>query len=186
MLLVVFTRVNWLITPSPSEPLGSLMGKGVRPYIHTTSQHTTINSTGVRLSNRLFGITRGKHHNSPLTPTSVCVNYRSPVHSPHKVSLMERISMRWCPRSVQQTLFHNVRYSINTLRPRQNHCHPFADDIFDCIFLTEIVWMSPKTSLKRGGGGGVLVSSAFPSQRFSNGKDFHAMVSSQCAADVIS
>ena len=37
--------------------------------------------------------------------------------------------------------------SINTLRPRQNGCH-FADDIFNCIFLNENVWIPIKISLK--------------------------------------
>ena len=36
---------------------------------------------------------------------------------------------------------------LNTLRPRQNGRH-FADDIFKCIFLNEIVWISLKISLK--------------------------------------
>ena len=38
-------------------------------------------------------------------------------------------------------------WCINTLRPRQNGRH-FADDIFECIFLNENVWMSIKISLK--------------------------------------
>ena len=36
---------------------------------------------------------------------------------------------------------------FNTLRPRQNRRH-FADDIFKCIFLNEIVWIPIKISLK--------------------------------------
>ena len=36
---------------------------------------------------------------------------------------------------------------LNTLRLRQNG-HHFADDIFKCIFLNEIVWISNKISLK--------------------------------------
>ena len=36
---------------------------------------------------------------------------------------------------------------LNTLRPRQNGRH-FADDIFNCIFLNENVWISIKISLK--------------------------------------
>ena len=36
---------------------------------------------------------------------------------------------------------------LNTLRPRQNGCH-FPDDIFQCIFLNENVWISSKISLK--------------------------------------
>ena len=35
----------------------------------------------------------------------------------------------------------------NTLRPRQNGSH-FADEIFRCIFLNQIVWFSIKISLK--------------------------------------
>ena len=34
-----------------------------------------------------------------------------------------------------------------TLRPRQNGRH-FADDIFDCIFLNESVWIPIEISLK--------------------------------------
>ena len=37
--------------------------------------------------------------------------------------------------------------SFNTLRPRQNGRH-FTDDIFNCIFLNEMVWISIKISLK--------------------------------------
>ena len=36
---------------------------------------------------------------------------------------------------------------VNTLRPRQNGRH-FADDIFECIFLTENIWIPIKISLK--------------------------------------
>ena len=36
---------------------------------------------------------------------------------------------------------------FNTLRPRQNG-RDFADDIFKCIFLSEVVWISIKISLK--------------------------------------
>ena len=36
---------------------------------------------------------------------------------------------------------------VNTLRPRQNGRH-FADNIFNCIFLNENVWMPIKISLK--------------------------------------
>ena len=39
------------------------------------------------------------------------------------------------------------RYTVNTLRPRQDGCH-FPDDIFRCIFLNENVWISLKISLK--------------------------------------
>ena len=37
--------------------------------------------------------------------------------------------------------------SLNTLRPRQNGRH-FPDDIFQCIFLNENVWISISISLK--------------------------------------
>ena len=37
--------------------------------------------------------------------------------------------------------------NLNTLRPRQNGCH-FADDIFNCIFLNENVWIPIEISLK--------------------------------------
>ena len=37
--------------------------------------------------------------------------------------------------------------SVNSLRPRQNG-RLFADDIFECIFLKENVWISIKISLK--------------------------------------
>ena len=40
-----------------------------------------------------------------------------------------------------------VSMAINSLRPRQNRRH-FADDIFQCIFLNENVWISIKISLK--------------------------------------
>ena len=36
---------------------------------------------------------------------------------------------------------------VNTLRPRQNGRH-FLDDIFNCIFLNENIWISNKISLK--------------------------------------
>ena len=39
------------------------------------------------------------------------------------------------------------RTRVNTLRPRQNGRH-FADDIFNCIFLNENVWIPIKISLK--------------------------------------
>ena len=40
-----------------------------------------------------------------------------------------------------------VPRTVNTLRPGQNGRH-FPDDIFNCIFLTENVWISIKISLK--------------------------------------
>ena len=38
-------------------------------------------------------------------------------------------------------------YDINTLRLRQNSRH-FANDVFECIFVNENVWISLKISLK--------------------------------------
>ena len=40
----------------------------------------------------------------------------------------------------------SVACIVNTLRPRQNGRH-FPDDIFNCIFLNENVWISIKISL---------------------------------------
>ena len=42
---------------------------------------------------------------------------------------------------------HIFSFVFNTLRPRQNGRH-FADDIFECIFLNENVWIPVKISLK--------------------------------------
>ena len=44
--------------------------------------------------------------------------------------------------------------NFNTLRPRQNGRH-FADDIFNCNFLNEMVWISIKISLKLVPGGSI-------------------------------
>ena len=42
----------------------------------------------------------------------------------------------------------NCKESLfNSLRPRQNRRH-FADDIFECIFLNENVWIAIMISLK--------------------------------------
>ena len=41
----------------------------------------------------------------------------------------------------------NDNRALNTLRPIQNGRH-FADDIFKCIFLNSIVWISIKIALK--------------------------------------
>ena len=38
---------------------------------------------------------------------------------------------------------HNVKYIINTLRPRQHGLH-FPDDIFKWIFLNEYIWVRSK------------------------------------------
>ena len=43
--------------------------------------------------------------------------------------------------------WENYTDPLNTLRPRQNG-HHFADDIFNCIFLNENVWILIKISLK--------------------------------------
>ena len=63
-----------------------------------------------------------------------------------------------------------VGVTVNTLRPRKNG-HDFADDIFKCIFLSEIVWFSIKISLKFVPKGPILgrelgPSGVFPNQRF--------------------
>ena len=41
----------------------------------------------------------------------------------------------------------NKHQNINSLRPRLNR-RPFADDIFNCIFLNENEWILPRISLK--------------------------------------
>ena len=46
----------------------------------------------------------------------------------------------WCYQNKE-------KWSINTMRPRQNGRH-FADDIFKCIFLKENAWILIKISLK--------------------------------------
>ena len=43
--------------------------------------------------------------------------------------------------------FNSLRLRLNTFRPRQNGSH-FADDIFNCIFLNENVWIPIKISMK--------------------------------------
>ena len=43
---------------------------------------------------------------------------------------------------------HYVFFSVNTLRLRQNGRYFFPDDIFECIFLKENVWILIKISLK--------------------------------------
>ena len=40
-----------------------------------------------------------------------------------------------------------IKLVVNTLRPRRNCLH-FADDIFNCIFMNEDIWISIKISLK--------------------------------------
>ena len=47
-----------------------------------------------------------------------------------------------------------MSYWFNTLRPRQNGRH-FADDIFNCNFFNEMVWISIKISLKLVPGGSI-------------------------------
>ena len=49
--------------------------------------------------------------------------------------------------NIRNMNYLTLKYSINTLRPRQNGRH-FADDIFKCIFLNENAWISLKFSLK--------------------------------------
>ena len=41
----------------------------------------------------------------------------------------------------------STTFVVNVLGPRQDS-RDFADDIFKCIFLSEIVWLSIKISLK--------------------------------------
>ena len=53
---------------------------------------------------------------------------------------------RW-NKATRDRRWHLQDYCFNTLRPRQNGRH-FADDIFECIFLNENVWISIKISLK--------------------------------------
>ena len=53
------------------------------------------------------------------------------------------ITRKWASLIV----FIILHLNVNTLRPRQNGRH-FADDIFNCIFLNENVWIPIKISLK--------------------------------------
>ena len=48
---------------------------------------------------------------------------------------------------VNGDMLQSAFFIVNTLRPRRNKRH-FADDIFKCILLNEIVWISIKISLK--------------------------------------
>ena len=50
-------------------------------------------------------------------------------------------------KSMTDLHFLQKLHLLNTLRPRQNGCR-FADDIFECIFLNENVWISLNISLK--------------------------------------
>ena len=47
----------------------------------------------------------------------------------------------------RQMWVNSGEIDLNTLRPRQNGRH-FADDIFKCIFVNEIVWIPIEISLK--------------------------------------
>ena len=49
--------------------------------------------------------------------------------------------------SLQLSLHNILKPGVNTLRPRQ-YCRHFADDIFNCIFMNENVWILIKISLK--------------------------------------
>ena len=62
------------------------------------------------------------------------------LHEIHLISFNK--SFRW---TIHQQVIPNQ--GINTLRPRQNGCH-FPDNIFNCIFLNENVWISLEISLK--------------------------------------
>ena len=46
-----------------------------------------------------------------------------------------------------ETSYRKISQGLNTLRPRQNGRY-FPDDIFECIFLKENVWIPIKISLK--------------------------------------
>ena len=56
-----------------------------------------------------------------------------------------RVSMsNYSPHKIMDVI--QALIPVNTLRPRQNG-HHFPDDIFQCIFLNENVWISIKISL---------------------------------------
>ena len=62
----------------------------------------------------------------------------------------DSLTAHW-PTIGEQTLVAR----LNTLRPRQNGRH-FADDIFNCIFLNENVWIPIKSSLKFASKGPII------------------------------
>ena len=66
-----------------------------------------------------------------------------------KQSNYQGFEMLWnsCKVSGICQSIHALIYQFNTLRSRKNG-HHFADDIFNCIFLNENVWISIKISLK--------------------------------------
>ena len=63
--------------------------------------------------------------------------------------LSKRLSSWWVEMPWHTIVMLNCvcNWLFNTLRPRQNGRH-FADDIFNCVFLNENVWIPIKISLK--------------------------------------
>ena len=79
---------------------------------------------------------------------SICVTlYMQPSSAVIELELLQLLVN--CHRICSNTLLWMSchRQLGNTLRPRQNGCH-LAEDIFNCIFLNENVWISLKISLK--------------------------------------
>ena len=59
-----------------------------------------------------------------------------------------KVHLTWCRQAYIGKLSGNMMFWwVNTLMPTQTGRH-FADGIFKCIFLNEIVWISIKISLK--------------------------------------
>ena len=53
---------------------------------------------------------------------------------------------QWCPSLLMYICFTQPQW-VNTLRSRQNRRH-FVDDMFECIFLIENVWIPIEISMK--------------------------------------
>ena len=107
------------------------------------------------LLNRLFR-SRSKK-TSKLRVTGLCAgNSLGTGEFPAQMaSNAENVSI-WWRHNVYNTLcsflmnllsWSSCHQSLNRLRSRQN-CRSFSDDIFNCIFLNENVWISLKVSLK--------------------------------------
>ena len=78
----------------------------------------------------------------PFVYGSICSNDEdNPISHPIYLSIAHGVSRG-----------HLLSAVLNTLRQRQNGRH-FQDDIFNCIFLNENVWISIKISLKFVPGG---------------------------------
>ena len=98
------------------------------------------------LLHRLFG--RGSKKTSKLRITGLCAgNSPGPVNSQHKELVMQKMfylmTSSWFSESLHALLqwcHRRVKASEDSLRPRQNGQH-FSNDIFNCIFLNENVWM---------------------------------------------